>query len=163
MRLEDSTARLLKPPRPSCSPVGFPPSSPLASPSPRWLQREDKYGPGDAEGVWWGFYARMNTYLSRTLASAEYFFLFQHFSSSHWACIHTTYIYIHPSTASYLVRLPRLAQGASWNTPQRSRLCAALSYRLRPRMSMVAGHMRMLAEATVYPGWSIPYIYTMRR
>jgi len=29
-------------------------------------------------------------YLSRTVASAEYFFSFSTFSSSHWACIHTT-------------------------------------------------------------------------
>ena len=76
-------------------------------------------------------------------------FSFSTFSSSHWACIHTTY------TASYLLHLPSVrgrgwpgqdlaSLSASWNTPQRSRLYAALSSRLPPRMPMVAGHMRML-------------------
>jgi len=90
--------------------------------------------------------------LSRTLASAECFFLFQLF------LIPTGRAYIlhlHTYTASYLLRLPSIrgrgwpgqdlaSLGASWNTPQRSRLYAALSNRLPPRMPMVAGLMRML-------------------
>lgn len=138
----------------------IPPRLLSLAPSPPSVRRREMvliwlggYAPEDTENMWWGFYGSTKrhsyAWIPKPLTRlCGIFFLFS-FSTFFFFSLG---VHLHTYSASYLLRLPSVrgrgwpgqSLGASWNKPQRSRLYAALSNRLAPRMPMVAGHMRIL-------------------